>query len=164
MSGQGQVKGIKMTFLTCWALVTTISNGGRPKLVIMLPKALGRYCISMSFILSISQGQAKVTKGHQDKKNRVTHVLWPILFVDFNGGNIFGVWRLSQVTKGQIRSNFIFIFEHLFMMVFCLLIPMVSFIVACDDRKCPKNVIENRDVTHWYICWHHMGSKIEITT
>ena len=78
-----------MTFLACWALVTTISNVRSPKLVNMLPKALGRYCLSMSLILSTGQGQAKVTKGHQNKKNRVTHVISPILFVDFNGGSIF---------------------------------------------------------------------------
>ena len=95
-----------MTFLAWSALVTTISNVGRPKLVNVLPKALGRYCIGMSLILSTGQGQAKVTKGHQNQRNRVTHVIWPILLVDFNGSNIFDIWPLGQVKKGQIRSNF----------------------------------------------------------
>ena len=46
-------------------------------------------------------------------------------------------------------------------MVLSLPILMMSFIFACDHRKCQpkKNVIENSDVTYWHIYWHHMGVR-----
>ena len=48
----------------------------------------------MNLILSTGQGQGQVTKGHYVQKlyeNRVTHVLWVTLDVEFNGNGHFHI-------------------------------------------------------------------------
>ena len=56
--------------------------------------------------------------------------------------------RSKKVKKGQILKIWFLNFKHMFLMLLCLRIPMMSFIFESDKGKGPKNAIEKSDVIY----------------
>ena len=126
MSGQGKVKGQSWIVSSLMAAETRPETAVSSNSVKMLLRVWQRCHVSKRLMLSTGQYQGQVKWGHYMKiynEYRVTHVLWVIWSVEFDGDTHFHIWPKVRSSSGQRRSNFE---TQKFLFKTCLSCPVLS--------------------------------------